>query len=81
MTSTPRRALAIRTILVTFRAAVESLAHTEHEADIRVLQVEQARDRALDLLHAIEVDGGDDPWFSGALTKARRQIESEILEL
>lgn len=69
--------LKIRTILVSFRAAVTSVRATEEDQDMQVLRVEQARDRALDLLRdvAVTIEPEHDQELAQLAAQAQREIE------
>ena len=78
---TRRDLLAIQTIVVTFAAAVRSIAKSQPDSDVRVLLAEQCRDRALQLLDAAEANIPylpDSP-LDHAIRDGRRRIENTRL--
>ena len=73
-----RDLLAIQTIVITFIATMKALESYPREPDVRILMVEQARDRALQLLDALEKKL---PYERGSvlgrgIREARQRIES-----
>ena len=73
-----RDLLAIQTIVITFIAAVKALESYPTESDFRILMVEQARDRALQLLDALEknLPYEADSVLDRGIREARQRIES-----
>lgn len=72
-----RVGLNIRAILVSFRSAYRSLSKAA-DRDDGVLQIEDARTRALALLDtvAVKIDPEEDPSLARALSEAREDVES-----
>lgn len=72
-----RSQLAVRTILVTFVAAIDTISRLPAERDIRVLLAEGARDRALHFLEQAEAHLAYDEGsrLDDAIREARRRIE------
>ena len=73
-----RDLLAIQTIVITFIAAVRALESYPSEPDLRILMVEQARDRALQLLDALEkhLPYEAESMLERGIREARQRIES-----
>jgi hypothetical protein len=73
-----RDLLAIQTIVITFIAAVRALQSHPAEPDLRTLMVEQARDRALQLLAALEqnLPYEQDSVLDRSIHEARQRIEA-----
>lgn len=74
---TRRDLLAIQTIVVSFVAALHSIAKMHADSDMRMLLAELARDRALQLLDTAEANVPylpDSP-LDRAIREARRRIE------
>ena len=73
-----RDLLAIQTIVITFIAAVRSLESRPSEPDLRILMIEQARDRALQLLDGLEkhLPYEADSVLDRGIREARQRIES-----
>ena len=73
-----RDLLAIQTIVITFMAAARALASQPGDSDLRTLMVEQARDRALQLLDALETNlpYEEDSVLDRGIREARQRIES-----
>lgn len=73
-----RDLLAIQTIVITFIAAVRALDSHLTDPEFRILMVEEARDRALLLLDALEknLPYEQESMLDRAVREARRRIES-----
>ena len=76
-----RNLLAVKTIAVTFAAALDSLARSPTDRDVRVLMAEQARDRALQLLDGITkvVPYEPDSPLDRAIREAQGRIEAPVV--
>ena len=70
--------LAVQTIVITFIAAARALESLPSEPDLRILMVEQARDRALQLLDGLEknLPYEADSVLDRGIREARQRIES-----
>jgi hypothetical protein len=69
--------LAIRTILVTFLSAIDTISRLPTERDVRVLLAEGARDRALQFLAQAERRVPYDPgsYLDSLIRESRTRIE------
>ena len=73
--------LAVRTILVTFLSAMDTISRLPAERDMRVLWAEGARDRALEFLAQAErrLPYEEGSHLDTAIREARRRIEQAQL--
>ncbi len=77
-----REQLALRTIVVTFVAALHTISRMDLDRDMRMLLAEGARDRALEFLTAFERKVPYEPgsYLDEAVRDARRRIERATIE-